>query len=86
MKKALLALALVTASTTVSAGAWERASTFFDKEVKPTSTYTVDASGWNPRVTEWTPADNPNWRCVFAGATKAGGVACYPAQQQSGVK
>jgi len=81
MKKVLLASSLVlalTLATSANAGLWEKASTFLDRVVNPTANYNVEASGWNIRVVEWIPEGNKNIRCVFAGGSKKGGVACYP--------
>ena len=79
MKRLLIASALVLASTSASAVSWEQLSTFGSKEIKPSAEYTVDTAGWNVRVYEWVPAHNKNYRCIFAGCEKKGGVACYPA-------
>lgn len=80
MKKYLLALSAVLAVSyypLASAGMWEKASTFLDKVVNNSSNYNVESAGWNLRVVEWIPAENPNVRCLFAGGSKKGGVACY---------
>jgi len=45
--------------------------------VKPSSEYLIETAGWNIRVYEWIPADNPNARCMFAAGSQKGGVACY---------
>lgn len=46
----------------------------------PTAEYNLDVFGNDVRVYEWTPADNPNIRCVFvAGNQNSTGVACYSA-------
>lgn len=81
MKKAIIiaSASAMLLSGSAMAGMWEKVSTFTDKEVKPSAQYTVDTAGWNVRVYEWVPADNKNWRCMFAGGEKKGGVACYPA-------
>jgi len=60
------------------AGLWENLSTSDWQVKQPTSTYKVEAAGWNLRVYEWTPQDNKNVRCVFAAGSKKGGVSCYP--------
>ena len=77
MKKLLL-LSMMLLPLSASAGMWEKLSTIGDEVIKPTNTYNVEASGWNLRVVEWTPKNNPNVRCMFAGGSKKGGVACYP--------
>jgi hypothetical protein len=45
--------------------------------IKPSSEYLIETAGWNIRVYEWIPADNPNARCMFAAGSQKGGVACY---------
>jgi len=79
MKKLLILPILLSASMTANAGLWDKVSTFNQEEVKPTATYLVETSGWNVRIVEWIPKDNPNYRCVFGGGDKKGGIACYPA-------
>ncbi|MCK5020128.1 MAG: hypothetical protein KAS32_23945 [Candidatus Peribacteraceae bacterium] len=69
-----------------NAGMWEKLSTIGDEVIKPTSTYNVEASGWNLRVVEWIPKDNPHVRCMFAGGSKKGGVACYSTAQAWKIK
>ena len=61
-------------------------TTLGQQELKPTAEYTVDTAGWNIRVSEWTPVGNPNVRCMFAGGSKKGGVACYPVSHHKEVK
>jgi len=77
MKK-LIFLILVLTSHSVNAGLWEKVTTLGNKEVKVTGQYNVPAPGWDLRVVEWAPKENKNVRCLFAGGSKKGGVACYP--------
>lgn len=35
----------------------------------------------NQSVTTFTPANNPNMRCVLTYGNNSGGVACYPAPE-----
>ncbi len=78
MKIKLLTLfALFTISISVQAGLWEKMTTMGAKTVKPSSEYLVETAGWNIRVYEWIPADNPNVRCMFAAGSQKGGVSCY---------
>jgi len=64
-------------SLSTQAGLWEKMTTMGAKTVKPSSEYLIETAGWNIRVYEWIPADNPNVRCMFAAGSKKGGVACY---------
>ena len=65
------------ASMSVQAGIWENITTMGATTIKPSSEYLIETAGWNIRVYEWIPADNPNTRCMFAAGSKKGGVACY---------
>jgi hypothetical protein len=64
-------------SLSAQAGLWEKMTTMGAKTVKPSSEYLIETAGWNIRVYEWIPADNPNARCMFAAGSQKGGVACY---------
>lgn len=78
MKKlTLIAAILALTPLTATAGVWTKLSTIGDEVIKPTNTYNVESAGWNVRVVEWTPKENPNVRCVFAGGSSKGGVSCY---------
>ena len=45
--------------------------------------YKLEVNGFDLRVYEWTPNDNPNVRCVFvSGNTNSTGVACYEVSDQ----
>ena len=81
MKKLLLSTLLLL-PLSASAGMWTKLSTMGDEVIKPTNTYNVEAAGWNLRVVEWVPKNNPNMRCVFAGGSKKGGIACYPVDKK----
>jgi len=39
--------------------------------------YKLGAYGFDARVYEWTPLENPNVRCVFVASHKSSGVSCY---------
>ncbi len=84
MKKQLLCGALLGAlSLSVHAGLFDQIATGTWKSVEPTAAYKLETYGYNVRVYEWTPKDNPNMRCVFvAGETNSTGVACYPAAEK----
>lgn len=69
-------LTLLTALST-QAGLWEKMTTMGTQTIKPSSEYLIETAGWNIRVYEWIPADNPNTRCMFAAGSQKGGVACY---------
>ena len=71
-----LLITLIT-SFSVQAGLWEKVTTMGAQTVKPSSEYLIETAGWNIRVYEWIPADNPNARCMFAAGSQKGGVACY---------
>jgi len=78
MKIKLIALITVfLLSLSTQAGLWEKVTTMGAQTVKPSSEYLIETAGWNIRVYEWIPADNPNVRCMFAAGSKKGGVACY---------
>ena len=64
-------------SLSTQAGLWEKMTTMGAQTVKPSSEYLIETAGWNIRVYEWIPADNPNIRCMFAAGSQKGGVACY---------
>ena len=80
MRKAILLATTILAMNTANAGMWEKISTLNEKTIKPTAVYNVETAGWNIRVVEWTPAGNPNVRCVFGGGSKKGGISCYQKQ------
>jgi len=74
----LITLFLVSiVSLSTQAGLWEKMTTMGAQTVKPSSEYLIETAGWNIRVYEWVPADNPNVRCMFAAGSQKGGVACY---------
>tara|TARA_B100001079_G_C16307271_1_gene468372 strand:- start:407 stop:655 length:249 start_codon:yes stop_codon:yes gene_type:complete len=75
--KIVTLLAIAVLSLSVQAGLWEKVTTMGAKTVKPSSEYLIETAGWNIRVYEWIPADNPNSRCMFAAGSQKGGVACY---------
>ncbi len=78
MKIKLIALfALFSLSLAASAGLWEKVTMMGAETVKPSTEYLIETAGWNIRVYEWIPADNPNTRCMFAAGSQKGGVACY---------
>ncbi len=78
MKNKLITLiAVFLLSLSVQAGLWEKMTTMGATTVKPSSEYLIETAGWNIRVYEWIPADNPNTRCMFAAGSQKGGVACY---------
>jgi len=67
MKNKLIALITVfLLSLSAQAGLWEKMTTMGTTTVKPSSEYLIETAGWNIRVYEWIPADNPNARCMFA--------------------
>ena len=74
----LLFILLFTISIPTYAGIWEKLSTISNEEIKPTAQYNIEAPGWNILVIEWVPKQNKHIRCLFAGGSKKGGVACYP--------
>lgn len=76
MKKIIL-LILISLTITAQAGLWEKITTIGEETQKPSATYLVETAGWNIRVYEWIPKDNPNVRCMFAAGSQKGGVACY---------
>ncbi len=75
--KIVTLLAIAVLSLSAQAGLWEKVTTMGAKTVKPSSEYLIETAGWNIRVYEWIPADNPNARCMFAAGSQKGGVACY---------
>ncbi len=78
MKNKLITLIVVFLfSLSAKAGLWEKMTTMGATTVKPSAEYLIETAGWNIRVYEWIPADNPNARCMFAAGSQKGGVACY---------
>lgn len=78
MKTKLITLLITFAiPLSVQAGLWEKMTTMGTKTVDPSAEYLIETAGWNIRVYEWIPADNPNVRCMFAAGSQKGGVACY---------
>jgi len=75
--KASAFLITLVVSLSTQAGLWEKMTTMGAQTVKPSSEYLIETAGWNIRVYEWIPADNPNIRCMFAAGSQKGGVACY---------
>jgi hypothetical protein len=75
--KPITFLIAFTASVSSQAGIWEKMTTMGATTIKPSSEYLIETAGWNIRVYEWIPADNPNTRCMFAAGSEKGGVACY---------
>lgn len=71
---------MVSDNTSNKSSNWEKFSTFFKETRNNTSAYNVEAAGWNVRVVEWVPTDNPNIRCMFAAGTEKAGTGCYPAK------
>jgi hypothetical protein len=84
---ALLALILVTAAvslvttSTAHAGLFDSAMTS-NWDTVESSRYKLDAYGYDARVYEWIPLDNPGMRCVFVASNESSGVGCYPAVEQ----
>jgi hypothetical protein len=66
----------LTLSSTVNAGVWDMLSTS-SWDTKDTTHYLIEVEGFDARVYEWTPANNPNMSCVFVASNVSSGVACY---------
>lgn len=78
MRSNLIAfVSILILSASVQAGLWEKVTTLGAETIKPSAEYLIETAGWNIRVYEWIPADNPNARCMFAAGSQKGGVACY---------
>ncbi|CAC9590753.1 hypothetical protein [uncultured Gammaproteobacteria bacterium] len=77
INKLLTLVAVFLLSFSAQAGLWEKMTTMGAETVKPSAEYLIETAGWNIRVYEWIPADNPNVRCMFAAGSQKGGVACY---------
>ncbi len=75
--KLITFLLTLLATLSAQAGLWEKMTTMGTQTIKPSSEYLIETAGWNIRVYEWIPADNPNTRCMFAAGSQKGGVACY---------
>lgn len=80
MKYFIIAI-LFAVATAANAGMWENISSLADEDVELKAKYNVPAKGWNLRVYEWTPAANPDYRCLFAAGEQKGGPACYPVKK-----
>lgn len=84
MKK-LLASAIVLCSFvgTAHAGLLDSVATGGWKTKQTTTKYKLSTYGYDVRVYEWAPKDNPDVRCVFvAGNKNSSGVACYKAKKK----
>lgn len=70
-------LTLCTIVGTAYAGMFDSIVTsgWSDKDV--TSKYKLDVHGFDVRVYEWIPSDNPNARIVFVAGEKSSGVGSY---------
>lgn len=78
MKKLLIGVLLLT-TTQAHAGLFASAVTSGWEKKNTEHKYTVETYGFDVRVYEWTPKDNPKYTCVFvAGNENSSGVACYP--------
>ena len=74
MRKLLLLLTLVTLGFS---GTWEKLLSFTDKEVVSTS-YDVEAKGWNFRVYEFVPLNAPDKLCIIVTSDAKGmQVECF---------
>lgn len=81
IKIALLSALLVT--STSHAGLFDSAMTSGWEDKNPSAKYKLDVYGFDVRVYEWIPKDNPNVRCVFvAGNENSSGVACYDVKEE----
>ena len=75
MKKTLLLL--LSFLTLSFGGTWEKLLSFADKEVVSTS-YDVEAKGWNFRVYEFIPLNAPDKLCVIVTSdTKGMQLECF---------
>lgn len=85
MKRLLIAAVMAaTTVTSAQAGLFDSAMTS-GWEKKSTDKYKLEVYGWDVRAYEWTPKENPNWRCVFlAGNENSSGSACYPVAPRKG--
>lgn len=80
--KTFICLLALTLPAIAHAGLFSSTVTAMWDDVEPTTKYKLKTYGFDVRVYEWTPKDNPDMRCVFvAGETNSTGVACYPAKQ-----
>jgi len=75
------ALGLMFNNNSNKGSTYEKWTTLFKTTKNNTSTYNVEAAGWNVRVIEWTPEDNKDYRCMFVAGTEKAGVGCYPANK-----
>lgn len=81
MNKILIAVSLMFIMSVANAGLLDSVMTSNFKTKNTTSEYKIDVYGYDVRVYEWKPTDNPNYRCVFvAGSSNSSGTACYPAK------
>ena len=79
---ALLTTTLLTA-TSAHAGLFASVATSGWEDKKPDHKYIVETYGYDVRVYEWTPKNNPDVSCVFvAGNENSSGVACYPKKKK----
>lgn len=84
MKKLIIAITLMMFATAANAGLWDSIATSDFPVKETTSHYKLDVYGYNVRVYEWTPENNPDVRCVFvAGSENSSGVACYEVKKNA---
>jgi len=74
IKTSIVALTLT--ATSANAGLFDSVMTS-DWDTIDAKPYNLSVYGFDARVFEWTPLDNPNVRCVFVASNKSSGVACY---------
>lgn len=74
MKKNILGAILlgILSTSVLNAGMWSTATSLLKEEVKPTAAYTLDTSGYNPRVYEFFTKDK-RMKCVviFSSSSKS---------------
>jgi len=76
MKALLTITALSLLTMNAYAGLFDSAMTSSWDTVQ-SNHYKLEAYGYDARVYEWTPLDNPNVRCVFIASNESSGASCY---------
>jgi len=83
MKKYILIAAMIAIPATANAGMLMSAMSAGWPTKQAAAKYKLDAIGFDLRIYEWIPKDNPNVRClVVAGNQNSTGVSCYNVKEK----
>ncbi len=71
----MVLFAVMNYDNTAKAGLWEKLSSLGDTVV-PSTSFTIEAKGWNVRAYVFKPPET-NKTCVFVAGSGKGGLACW---------